>query len=437
MAAQNKNSRSTFFPWLLLLACIFVCGRTEAHSLPNSKAQLTINGQYVLMQFKTPVEILELASKEQINLQSPSSRDSIKQYFLKHVAVDDSLHSKWNIIIGNSFIQETTDPLIGKYQEIVTDIYLQPTNAGSLRSFTLNCDLIIHQIPNQAILFSVENDWQNGVTKDNAKQIGVISMDIPTGKIFPLKVQLDEGSWFKGFENMLALGMQHIKEGTDHLLFLITLLLPACLLVTNKKWSSYAGYRSSIKKLLKIVTAFTIGHSSTLLIGALGWVKLPSQPVEILIAVSIFISAMHAVYPIFANKEMYVAAGFGLIHGLAFTSVLSDMNLGAGTLALSILGFNLGIELMQLFIIALVIPWIMLLSKIPAYKYFRIAGASLAGIAAIAWIVERSSGKANFITEFITNTTQYGLWCIIGLAVVSMIVYIWHMSAKKPVEAIR
>jgi len=436
MAAQNKFS-STIIKWLFLFACITVCMRAEAHSLPNSKAQLTINGQYVLMQFRTPLEILELASKKQIDLHSKSSVDSLKQYFLSHISADDSLHSKWTVIVGNSFIQETTDPLIGKYQEIITDIYLQPGNTNSLRSFTLNCDAIIHQIPNQSILFSVEHDWQNGVTENNAKQIGIISLDIPSGKIFPLKIQLDEGSWWKGFENMIALGMQHIKEGTDHLLFLIVLLLPATLLFQRKKWSGFGGNRYSIKRLLKIVTAFTIGHSATLLIGATGLLKLPQRPVEILIAVSILISAIHAIRPLFPGKEMYVAAGFGLIHGLAFASILSNMNLSAGTLALSILGFNLGIEAMQLFIISLVIPWIILLSKTPVYRYFRIAGATLSSIAALAWIVERSTGTANFITEYVAGAAQYGLWCIIGLAVFSLIMWDWSRFEKNLTDVIR
>jgi hypothetical protein len=87
---------------------------------------------------------------------------------------------------------------------------------------------------------------------------------------------------------------------------------------------------------------------------------------------------------------MYLALGFGLIHGLAFASVLFNMNLGAGALALSILGFNLGIELMQLLIIALIVPWLILLSRTHVYKPIRIVGAIISSIAAIVWIVERS-----------------------------------------------
>ena len=85
--------------------------------------------------------------------------------------------------------------------------------------------------------------------------------------------------------------MQHISEGTDHLLFLLVLLLPAPLLLKQKRWGRFGGTRYSLIRLLKIVTAFTLEHSLTLIIGALGWLWLPVQPVEVLIAFSILVSA--------------------------------------------------------------------------------------------------------------------------------------------------
>ncbi len=151
-----------------------------------------------------------------------------------------------------------------------------------------------------------------------------------------------------------------------------------------------------------------------------------AQTTKQLIAVSILVSAIHALYPIFPGKEFYVAGSFGLIHGLAFASVLSNMNLSAGTLALSILGFNLGIEMMQLFIIALIIPWLMLLCRTPEYKYFRITGALLASVAAIGWIVQRISGNANIITNYINEVSPHSIWLIVALATLSINFYVMN-----------
>lgn len=220
---------------------------------------------------------------------------------------------------------------------------------------------------------------------------------------------------------MFALGMQHIKEGTDHLLFLIVLLLPATLLINGRQWGQFGGTKYSVLRLLKIVTSFTVGHSITLLIGALGWLRLPPQPVEILIAFSILVSAVHAIKPIFPGKEMYVAAGFGLIHGLAFATILANLKLNAGTMALSILGFNLGIEAMQLFVVLITIPWLILLSQTPLYQYVRIGGAIISGIVAIAWILERVTQRPNFVSAFVNTIAEQAPWAIVMLAVLALV----------------
>ncbi len=389
--------------YLLLLALILAFGRAEAHTLPQCKAQLVVNNQNVLIHFKSPVEILELAYKSTINLQSKSSKDSLKNYVLSHLSITDTLKSKWKVSIGNIFIQETTDAAIGNFPEINIDIYLTPSNPISLKDFIMNCDLVIHQIPTQSIIFSVEQDWENGIIQDNSKQIGVISLDIPTGKIYPFPVKLEEGTWFKGFKNMVSLGISHIRRGTDHILFILTLLL-ASIQPPNPQRGS-AGLKNSPFEgwgaVFKIITAFTIGHSLTLLLGSVQWINLPTKPIEIFIALTILISALHAFRPIYPKKEIFVAGGFGLIHGLAFAETLTNLQLSTQQMFLSILGFNIGIELMQIFIILLAFPILILLNKTRYYTQIRQIGAIIMMIFALAWMVERIQEKPNFITSIL------------------------------------
>jgi len=414
---------NTLIKCFLLPVCFLISMRAGAHSLPNTTAQIYVQDNRLLITFKTPVEIFELASGIRVDLQSKAAADSIKKYYLQHIAAYDPAKSRWNITLGESLVQETANAAIGKYPEIVTDILLTPGKKESLYNFYLNCDLVVHQVVNQSILFSVQQDLGNGVIAGNAQEAGVIGVDPATGKILPLNIQLKKTNWFNGCKNMLVLGMQHIKEGTDHLLFLIVLLLPAMLLVKGRQWGGFGGIQYSLSHLFKIVTAFTVGHSVTLLIGALGWLKLPAQPVEFLIAFSILVSAIHAMRPIFPGKEVYVAAGFGLVHGLAFAAVLSNLKLTASTLVLSILGFNAGIELMQLLIIVLIIPWLIILSKTFLYKWIRIVFACMAAIAALAWVAERIAGKANLVTELMAKLSQYGLWGILMIAMITVFSY--------------
>jgi hypothetical protein len=194
---------------------------------------------------------------------------------------------------------------------------------------------------------------------------------------------------FSGFSAAFRVGLRHIAEGTDHLLFLLVLLLPAPLLACGARWVHSVGVRASLLHILRIVTAFTVGHSLTLALSAFGLVTLPSRPVEALIAVSILVSAIHALRPLFPGREATIAALFGLIHGLAFASALTVLGFSGWYRLVSLLGFNLGIETMQLAVVTAILPSLLLLSRTRSYSIFRIIGASLATIASLSWIAER------------------------------------------------
>ncbi len=174
-----------------------------------------------------------------------------------------------------------------------------------------------------------------------------------------------------GVPSMFRLGMRHIAEGTDHLLFLIALLLPAPLLAVRSRWAGAGSIRRSLVQIMRVVTAFTTGHSATLALGAWGLVSLPSRVVEVLIAFSILASAIHALRPVFPGREPAIAAGFGLVHGLAFATTLQNLGVGPWQRIASILGFNLGIETMQLIVVGAILPSLIILSRTPAYTGFQ------------------------------------------------------------------
>ena len=220
---------------------------------------------------------------------------------------------------------------------------------------------------------------------------------------------------------MVRLGMRHIAEGTDHLLFLLVLLLPAPLAAVAGRWGRYAGARQGAARLLRVVTAFTVGHSLTLAAAATGWVRAPSAIVEILIAVSILVSAAHAIRPIFPGREALVAGGFGLVHGLAFATTIAGYGIDPWHTVLTVLGFNLGIELMQLAIVVATVPWLLSLARTPVYAVLRVSGAAAAGVAAIGWIGERAFGLANPVGPLVDVVASHGPILIVGLAALALI----------------
>ena len=228
-------------------------------------------------------------------------------------------------------------------------------------------------------------------------------------------------SW-SGFTGAFHLGVHHIAEGTDHLLFLLTLLLPAPLLAVAGRWSGRATVRRSLMHILGIVTAFTLGHSLTLALSGFGLVRLPSRPVEVLIAVSILVSAIHTIRPLFPGREAVIAASFGLIHGLAFASALNELGFTGWYRLISLLGFNLGIEAMQLAVVVITLPALLVLSRTRFYSAFQLTGAASACVVSCAWIVERVLGRTSLIGDGVERLAQHGgtlavaFWAVSALA---------------------
>lgn len=227
-----------------------------------------------------------------------------------------------------------------------------------------------------------------------------------------------------GFTSMYRLGMRHIAGGTDHLLFLLALLLPAPLLVFGSRWAGYAGARHSALQILKVVTAFTVGHSITLALAALGLVRVPSRPIEVLIALSILVSAAHAFRPIFPGREAGIAAFFGLIHGLAFAATLGELGLGWRERLGSILAFNLGIESMQLIVVAAIMPSLVLMSRTRLYPLLRIGGALFAGFASLGWIADRLFGLHSSVDVVVDGVAHHGPWIAALLLLTSVICWL-------------
>ena len=232
--------------------------------------------------------------------------------------------------------------------------------------------------------------------------------------------QRTDGGEVAGYAGMVKLGMRHIADGTDHLLFLLVLLLPAPLVAVAGRWRGYAGARRGVSRLLGIVTAFTVGHSLTLALGATGLVRAPSAVVEVLVAVSILVSAVHAVRPIFPGREAFVAGGFGLVHGLAFATTIAGYGIDPWHTALTVLGFNAGIELMQLAIVVVTVPWLFALARTRVHGWLRVSGAVGAGVAALGWIGERALGLANPFGPIVEAAAQRGPFVVAALALLAL-----------------
>lgn len=187
-------------------------------------------------------------------------------------------------------------------------------------------------------------------------------------------------------------GVWHIWTGYDHLLFLLSLLLPAVARREPDGWWCAPSLRDALGHTVMVVTAFTVAHSITLSLAALAVVHVPARLVETLIAISVALAAANNLVPVVPHTRAWqLALGFGLIHGFGFASVLGDLELPRSALVLSLVSFNLGVELGQLAVVVALLPLAFLARRTPAFRFgVMSAGSAAVVLLALAWAGERA-----------------------------------------------
>jgi len=407
---------------------------TSAHVVPTSTIQLDVRDTTVDADVSIPVSDVAAATGLDLGDGSQaavtSHADAITSYLLAHFTPASDDGRPWSVQAGELSVSTAGDPTTtGRYPQLETTFVLTPPAGSDNRSFNLGYTAIIDRVVTHVTIVTVRSDWSSGHV-DDAYEVGVIQEDTVTGTAGTLHVDLGAGSSWRGFLSMVKLGMQHIEEGTDHQLFLLTLLLPAPLLARNRRWSSPVPGRRALQRIATITLSFTVGHSATLALGALG-VPAPQGVVEALIAVSILVAAVHAIRPLFPGREALVAAAFGLVHGLAFSATLRELNLTGTRLVLSLLGFNLGIEAMQLIIVALVLPPLILLARRDRYRTLRVAAAAATAVAAVGWLAART-GFANPIADAADRIGIISLPVVAGLWLAALL--LTHAQTRRLME---
>lgn len=199
----------------------------------------------------------------------------------------------------------------------------------------------------------------------------------------------DQPSTFEVVQTYLVLGVEHILLGIDHLLFVLALLLLV----------------NGVGRLVATVTAFTVAHSITLGAATLGFVHVPSAPVEAIIALSILFLASELarrravasgdeVANLTTRFPWVVAFAFGLLHGFGFAGALSEVGVPQQAVPLALLFFNVGVELGQLLFIAAVfgLIWLVRLTAVRVPALWPRAVAYGIGSVAAFWVVERTLG---------------------------------------------
>ena len=275
-------------------------------------------------------------------------------------------------------------PILPASCEATGTVAIEPEGTGLVATWPVRCDegLVGRTIAVEGIAES-QADVLLRLELGERSVRHVLTADRPA-----FVVPEEESVWsvMRGYG---ILGVEHILFGFDHLLFVLGLVLLV----------------SGGRRLLLTVTAFTLGHSITLALAALGLVHLPSAPIEALIAFSIYVLAIELARRHLRGEQegetglgrspWWMAAGFGLLHGLGFAGALSEIGLPQGEIPAALLAFNAGIELGQLAFVAVVLAVGMAIRRLPTAmpRWAALVPAYFIGTLAAFWTLERVIGS--------------------------------------------
>jgi hypothetical protein len=352
----------------------------RAHVASNSFVELTMHGHLMAGSVELAVRDVELAVGVDSNRDGRvtwrelrAAAPALRSYLGEHLRVE-AAGARCAVEFGELRVNPRVD---GNYAWIAASVEC-PTEPGQI---TIRYQVLSGIDPSHRGLLKLDSG--------QGTQTAVLRSDTPAD------LALARPSRWQAIREYFAAGAEHIWSGIDHLLFLLSLLLPAVLIRRDNRWEAVASARPAFVSILKVVTAFTLAHSITLSLAAFDLVRLPSRLTESVIAASIVLAALNNVFPIVTDGRARIAFAFGLLHGFGFASVLADMGLPMGARATALIAFNCGIETGQLAVVAAVMPVAYALRGGAPYRQVVLPlGSAVVAVLAFVWFVQRAAFTA-------------------------------------------
>lgn len=193
------------------------------------------------------------------------------------------------------------------------------------------------------------------------------------------------------FRTYLHEGLWHVWTGADHMLFLAGLFLPAVLRRRRGSWEPAERLAPALRDTAALVTAFTLAHATTLALAASGVFSPPSRIVESLVAASVLFAGLNNLLPMVQRRLWLLAGFFGLIHGAAIAGALLELGLPTTGRVTALLAFNVGVELAQLALIAVVVPLCFAGRRSALFRNAVLVPVSaLVALAGLLWLLQRA-----------------------------------------------
>lgn len=384
--------------WLALVSLLWAA-LASAHPMPESRVWIDTRADGLHLLLQLPLNRLEFAYGQPL-IDQPATvlerhAEGLARYLMQHVGARSG-SAGWQTLRPQLRVVGSDGAA-----ELEAEIDLRAPPGADPRHTQLLYDAITHEVRTHRVQVALRNDWAAGQVGQPPQPLGELNHARN-------RLDLDLASPSAGASlRRLALdGALHIAGGADHLLFLLLLLLVAPLSVARagpaaaagrtgwrlQAWQGARPARAAWRHTALLVTAFTLGHTATLVMGSTGVLRPPVQAVEVAVALTIVAAAVHAWRPLFGRADLAMALAFGLIHGLAFSAALSGAGLTWLQHGLALLAFNLGIEAMQLLLVLAVLPPLLWLAhgRPQASAWLRGATAAVSAGLALWWVLERA-----------------------------------------------
>ena len=348
--------------YLFIIISIFFCNTSNAHEIKPSIVDFTYDQSYLNFKVRLNAELI-LSNIDASNVSNTNSSPLTEIYdryrLLNKKDLENSILESWKDISSNIDI---------KINNKLKEIDLIKINTQDVNNFEISRDTLISfrillneesenftfkWIKNYGAIILREN---NDLKLEDELVTEYLQSGTESDPIFFKENNFR--SMYTSFTKFFVLGIQHIiPKGLDHILFIFGLFL----------------FSSSLNKLIKQITIFTIAHSITLIFVSLSLIKINPQIVEPIIALSIVYVGLENIFKNYIKEYMryVVILFFGLLHGLGFALILSDIGFRSSKLFINLISFNIGIEVAQISII--LILYLLVAIKFARNKYYRIA----------------------------------------------------------------
>jgi hypothetical protein len=386
-ANYRSASRSLSLSFFIVLFCL-ASAPTNAHSLGEGYLYVNVSDSSLDGWVELTLDDLNAAVNIDAGGDGKVSADEIEanlqkiqQYLSNHVSIGDG---------SRDYVLDFTD------YELLNVSFSQYALFNYVTNETAIPDVLE---TGYNILFDYDEDHRGFLVIASNSKSEYVNSGEDVALIFTpdrrkQDIDFSKLSPWTSFFDFLRHGVWHIWIGFDHVLFLLALMLPAVLVRSNGAWQPVGNFRQAVWNTAKIVSLFTVAHSITLTLAVLEIVSIPGRLVESIIAISVLLAALNNIFPVVRNGVGWIVFSFGLFHGFGFASVLQDLSTNAANVAADLAGFNVGVELGQLAIIAIAFPF---LYAVRAKNfYFRgvlPVGSGIIALLALGWLLERVSNS--------------------------------------------